>query len=185
MSQLKLLDTGFVSNATRVTQTQLSDANRAGYTGSAVTSFTLKNSGSSLNAQVNTEQKPVINSLDDNSSSLVSVINDPYTISFILKKTITTSGFDVNDIFQLKRMERTQGLKLLYPSSDSDTIPTLVEAFGAVNIGGNFSDGSPTDDNGTISATRPYLLGRVKNMRWGDDSTGDFWKVTFTFEVSG
>lgn len=185
MAQIKILDTGFVSNETRATQTQLSDANRAGYTGSAVTSFTLKNSGVSLGTSVNIEQKPIINSLTDNDSSLISVGQQIYSVNFILEKDIVTAGWDVNNLVQIMRLDRTYGLKLMYMTATGDTIPTIVEAMGQVNTGGNFSDASPSDDNGTVSTTTPYLLGRVRNLRVSDSATNNtFWRISFDFVVS-
>lgn len=185
MSQLKILDTGYVANVVSGA-TQLSDANRAGYTGSAVSSFTLKASSISYATNPNIEQKPIIGSLTDNSSSLTSINPTVYTVSFILAKTITTSGWDVNNVYQFLRMDRTYGLKLLYPSSTGDSLPTIVEAMGQANIGalGNFGTGA-SDDGGTVATTTPYLLGRVRNIRVGDSaSDNSYWKVSFDFVVS-
>lgn len=186
MANLKILDTGYVSNETRGTQTQLSDANRAGYTGSAVASISLNNSRISFNPSgANLEQKPIVNSLTDNSSSLVSVNNDRLRVEFILKKDIVTAGWNVNNVIEIKRLMRTQGLKILYPSATGDSLPTVVEALGAENTGGNFSDGSPTDDSGTVSSTTPYLLGRIKSVSIQDGAESNFWNVSLEFEVSG
>lgn len=183
---LKLLDTGYVSNETLGTQTQLTDANRAGYTGSAVSSFTLNSVSVSMAGDVNIEQKPIINSLTDNSSSLISVNNRIFTVNCIMAKAATSSGWSSTKEYQFSRLDRTYGLKLLYPSATGDSLTTLVEALGAVNIGGNFSEATPTDDEGTIAATTPYLVGRVKNLRITDNATDKkFWKVSFDFVVSG
>jgi hypothetical protein len=185
MSQLTILDTGYISNTTLASQTQLGDSDRAGYTGAAVTSLILKNSAASLNGGVNIEQKPIIGSLVDNTSSLVSVNARMIKVSFVLKKEITTSGYNVNNVLELLRLERTSGLKLLYPSATGDVLPTIVEAMGQANLAGIFSDGSPTDDNGTVATTTPYLVGRVKNISWNDTSKGNFWRVGFDFVISG
>lgn len=186
MSQLKILDTGYV-NATLslASQTQIGDGDRAGYTGSAISSFTLPSNSSSLNGGVSIESKSIIGSNSDPSTSLISVNRRVYPISFILKKDIVTAGWDVNNVVQLSRLDRTQGMKLLYPASTGDILPNVVEAMGAVNIGGNFSDASPTDDKGTVSTTTPYLVGRVKNFSVRDDQSGNYWRVSFDFEVSG
>lgn len=185
MSQLKILDTGFISNETRASQTQLSDANRAGYTGSAVAAISLINASLNLSGTVNIEQKPIINSLTDNSSSLVSVTPRIIAVAFILARDIVTSGFNVNNVLEILRLDRTSGLKLLYPDSTGDTLPTIVEAMGQVNLAGNFSDGSPTDDNGTVATTTPYLLGRVKNLRITDSpGNNSFWRINFDFQIT-
>lgn len=185
MAVITILDTGYISNENRGSQTQLADADRAGHTGSAVTSFTFKTATLGLGGGVNTEQKPVIGTLSDNSSSLVSVNSRTIGISIVLIKTIVTSGFNVNNLIELFRLERTSGLKLLYPSATGDTLPSIVEAFGQVNLSGNFSEGSPTDDKGTVATTTPYLLGRVKNMRINDAAKGNYWRISFDFVISG
>ena len=185
MSNLKILDTGYVSNITRASQTQLSDADRAGYTGSAVAAFDIKNTATPLSGDANLEQKPIINTLTENSSSLVSVSNRSIKVSFLLAKTIVTSGFNVNNVIELSRLERTLGMKILYPSATGDALPTIVEAFGQANLAGNFSEGSPTDDKGTVATTTPYLLGRVKGFTITDTAEGKFWTVGFTFVISG
>jgi hypothetical protein len=184
--QLKLLDTGFVSNETRATQTQLSDANRAGYTGSAVSGFSLDVSKVTVSRNNNVEQKPIINSMTDNSSSLVSV--GPMTLSVTMRwtKDVVTSGWSTGKLHQFMRMETTYGLKLLYPSAVDDVLTPVVEALAQENLAGNFSDASPSDDNGTIAATLPYLLGRVRNISITDSSKNNkHWTITFDFQVSG
>lgn len=185
MASLKLLDTGYISNETLASQTQLSDANRAGYTGSAVSGFTLKSATVTLASKSSVENKPIINTVTDSNTSLVSVSNRVFKVSCILAKTITSAGWSVNDVYQLLRMDRTKGLKLLYPSGTSDTMKTIVEALGAVNTNGNFAEASPTDDEGTVSTTTPYLIGRVKNINLRDESNSkSYWRFDFDFEIS-
>jgi len=188
MARLKLLDTGYVDATTSLaSQTQLSDSDRAGYTGSAVTSFTLKNAGVTRNRGVTTEVKPVPDALTNVGTSIISTNNEVYSVSMILSKAITTNGFSTNDIVQFVRMESTRGLKLLYPSDNNeiDGYKNIVQALGASNTGGNFSEASPTDDKGTVSTTTPYLIGRVKNLSITDSTNSIFWSVSFDFEVSG
>ena len=182
--KLELLDTGYVSNETRGGQTQLSDANRAGYTGSAVTSFTLNTKNLTMTGDVKIENKPLLNVLTDTATSLISTTNRIVKVDIHLDKTIITSGYSTNMLYQLMRMERTKGLKLLYPSLTTDTRKNIIEAMGGINIGGNFSDGSPTDDNGTVSSTTPYLLGRVKKLNLKDKPSSSKWTISFDFEIS-
>lgn len=186
MVNLKILDTGYVSNSTLGSQTQLSDANRSGYTGSAVAAFDLNVEGNiSISGGVNTEEKPIIGTLTDNSSSLVSSNNRTIQISCTLTRDIVTSGYNVNNVIELSRLERTHGLKLLYPSATGDSMPTVVEALGQENLAGVFSDGSPTDDAGTVATTTPYLVGRVKNFRFNDStSSRNLWRFSFDFVIS-
>lgn len=181
---LLLLDTGYIANSDITAQTQLSDDNRAGYTGAAVSSFTLKVQNLSLSGSVSTENKPVINSLTDIDTTLVSVSNRMISVAAILHKRIVTDGYSTNNIVQLLRYERTLGLKLLYPSANTDLNKTIIEAYGAVNTNGIFAHASPSADNGTVSTTTPYLVGRVKNITITDNETGDYWRVTFQFEIS-
>lgn len=184
--KLTLLDTGYISNETRASQTQLSDANRAGYTGSAVTSFTLDVINLSISQDSSIEQKPIINSLIDNSSSLVSV--GPLVVHITVRwpREITTASWSVTKLHQFFRMQKTYGMKLLYPSATGDTLPSSVEDLGNVNLAGNFSAASPSDDNGTVATTRPYLLGRAKNFALTDTGgNNSSYRITFDFQVSG
>lgn len=185
---IKILDTGFVGHKkVRATQTQLSDANRAGYTGSAVSAFTLKTANVSRSGTQNTESNPIINNNADVETTPTSASNRLLQVSLIMEKADTTSGWDKNELFQLNRLDRTKGLKILYPdvTTDSDSYKTLVEVLGAENTAGNFSDGSPSEDNGTVSSTTPYLVGRVKSLNISDTPNGTKWRINFTFEISG
>jgi hypothetical protein len=57
---------------------------------------------------------------------------------------------------------------------------------GQVNLAGNFSAASPTDDAGTVATTTPYLLGRVENIQFKDSgTTNTWWRVTFDFVITG
>jgi hypothetical protein len=185
--QIKILDTGYVSNTTAIaSQTQLSVANRAGYDGSTnVGAFTLNTSSLVLSGNARTENKPEINTLTDVETTSVSVVNRNVEVTTILQKEIVTANFNQNNVVELSRLERTRGVKLLYPTVTTDTKKTIVEALGAVNTGGNFSAESPTDTNGTVGTTIPYLVGRVKNFRITDNPAGDKWRVTFNFEITG
>ena len=188
MTNIKLLDTGFISVSTdRASQVQISDSERAGYTGSAVSAITLKLSSHTRGSGANTDNKAIINTNVESPTALVSIKNPSYKISCIIKKEDDTTGWNTNSIIELSRMETTYGLKLLYiDSAESVTgYVTLIEAIGRKNISGNFSDGSPSDDNGTIGSTIPYLVGRVKNLIINDMTDGTYWKISFDFEVSG
>lgn len=184
--ELKILDTGYIDNSSLGVQTQLSDANRAGYTGSAVSSITLKIRGITHATKSNTESKPIINTTTDSDASLVSTVNTILKITGILARTSTTSGWSTNKEYQISRIGRTRGLKLLYPTGVTDVDKTIVEVLGEVNINGSFADASPTDDAGTVSTTTPYLVGHVKNITFNDTAASKkWWTVTIDFEVSG
>lgn len=187
---LKILDTGYISTTDTSSQTQLSDANRAGYTGAAVSSITLKSANVTRASDVHIESKPIINTNTPSETTLVSVKNPIYKVNTIKKKEITIASWDDNDIVQIERLSSTKGLKLLYPSVITDTKKHIVEALGAVNTGklstvDGFANASPTDDNGTVGTSQPYIVGRVKNLTMADNPDGNYWRINFDFEVSG
>ena len=188
--QITLLDTGYVSTTDVDSQTQETDVNRAGYTGSAVSSITLKVSNLNLGGNVSIENKPIIGTFTEPTSSLISSQSRILGVSAIIQKSINTADWDINDIVQLARMERTEGLKLVYPSINTDTKKGVVEAMGAENTGkltsnNGFANGSPTDDKGFVSTSTPYLVGRVSNFSISDSPNSDYWKVSFNFVISG
>lgn len=183
--KLKILDTGYISPSTALgSQTQLSDADRAGYTGSEVVAITMDVASLSRQRAVHTENKAVIELLSDSDTSLVSVGNRMFKVSLIKKKELVTVDWDVNDYVQLMRLETTRGLKLLYPDETSTALTTIVEAEGAENTGGVFSSATPDEKDGTVSTTTPYMIGRVKNIAVADDPSGNYWRISFDFEVT-
>jgi hypothetical protein len=186
MASIKILDTGYISATTVLgSQTQLTAANRAGYTGSTVQAFTLKTTSLDLGGGVNLEDKPIINKLTDSNVSLISVNNYVITVSCIYNKN-STDGFQYNELYQLSRLERTHGVKLLYPSSTDTILLTLVALIGEPNMGASpFSSASPSDANGTVSSTTPYLKGKIKNFRATDSSDSNQMRLSFDFEVTG
>jgi len=181
-----LLDTGYVSTESELTsQTQLSTANRAGNSGtSSVTEFTLKTSSISLGGKTNTENKPAINTFTEVSTTATGIANRVMSVSAILKKEIITSGYNTNNVIELLRMSRTKGLKLLYVDSTTNTQKTIIEAYGALNTDGLFSNALPDSTAGTVSETTPYIVGRVKDMNISDTSDGNYWRVSFKFELT-
>ena len=189
ITNVKILDTGYVGTGIRGEQIQLAVADRAGYDGSSdVVSFTLKPSNITIGAQVKVEGKPIIDTLTDVSTTLVSTQNRVLQVSAIIQKSITTSGYDVNDVHQFFRLDRTRGLKLLYVDATGDTKKTIIEALGAVNTDNKdlFASETPSETNGTVSTTTPYLVGRVKDLSLTDSSVNTkYWSVRFNFEISG
>lgn len=186
MTNCVVLDTGYVGSGALNTQTQLAVANRAGYNGSSgVNAFTLKVNQLSLNAKVSTESKPIANTLTTTPTTIVSSENPTFRVSAIMQKTLTTSGWSTNDLYQLSRLDKTRGLKLLYVDAVGGPIPTIIEGLGAINAGGNFSAGTTNTTVGKIANTLPYLLGRVKDLSIDDNPSGDKWRISFEFEVAG
>ena len=185
---LKLLDTGFVNKTNTISQTQLGVSDRAGYDGSSdVSAFTLKVQSLSLSGDAKLENKSIVSNYTDVESSLVSNTNRTISVSTILKKEIVTANYDKNNVTEFLRMERTRGVKLLYPDGTSDDKKTIIEALGAENTGNtaDFASASPSDTLGTVSTTTPYITGRVRNISVSDTADGDYWRITFNFNITG
>lgn len=185
--ELKIHDTGYVSNDTELgSQEQLSDTDRAGYTGSAVTAFTVQIENLAFQGETSTESKPIINTTTDSETSLVSVSNRTIAVSAIFDKESSSAVYNTNELYQFLQLERTKGLKLFYPNDLTNTEKTIIETLGTININGTFASATSVDPNvGTVATTTPYLVGRVKAMRVSDVPTGDKWRVSFNFEISG
>jgi len=184
---IKILDTGYIANLSLVGQTQLGLSDRAGYNGTtSVNGFTLK-TGSNLRigGDVKLEDKPITDKLTDVITTTVSANSRIINVVVIIQKNDSTAGYEFNQLTQLARLERTRGLKLLYPSVLTDVNKTFVEVLGEENVGGVFSEASPTDTEGTVSITTPYLVGRVRNFAIVDDVNGNYWRITFDFVLSG
>lgn len=186
MAQIKIIDTGFVSNSGTASQTQLSDSNRAGYTGSTVQSFTLEVDNINFGIDANTESKEIVNTTDNSPTSLSSVKNNVLNISFSKSKELDTS-YNNNDIIELTRLAKTRGLKLIYPSNTSeiDKYKTIVQALGVSNIGSYFSGGTESASAGHVGSATPYLVGRFKTINITDTSTSTRWRFTSQFELTG
>lgn len=190
MGKLQLLDTGYVANKAILTQVgqQLSVSERAGFDGSLnVNGFVLDTFGSNTyGGASNVDQKNSLDFLDDATTSVISVANDTIKISAYFFREISDTLYQHGIMYQLNRLKKTRGLKLLYPSAaDVDGKKTIVEAMGQKNIGGNFSEALPTDTKGTVSETTPYLVGRVTNVTIADPTNGTRWGVSFDFVIEG
>jgi hypothetical protein len=182
---IKILDTGYIINGLLSAQTRLGLTLRAGYDGtSSVNAFTLKVAGLNFSSDASTESKPIANTLTDVSTTIVSTENPKVKLSCVMQKRITTTSWSTNDVYQLSRLRATRGLKLLYVDATTDVNKTIVEALGAINTNGYFAAASPSTTNGTVSTTTPYLIGRIKNLSFDDNPSGDYWRINFDFELS-
>ena len=177
-----IYDTGYISNSIAIaSQTQLGVTDRAGYTGSTVSAMTLKIQNMSIRGNTNTESKPILNTYSNVETSLISTSNDIISVNMILHKTLVTSGWDVNNLYQIYRLDKTRGLKLLYIDTPaSDGMKTLIEGIGAVN-----TNNSIFSTAAIVGSTIPHLIGRVKNVTINDSESGDYWRIDFQFEVCG
>ena len=176
MANIKILDTGYLS-ADR-TGTPLAVTLRAGYDGSGTVSpFTLK--VESLNKEGNSliDNSPIPNSGDQTKTIFIGFENNGYALNCIVSKDQSNTGYQYDYLYQLSKLEKTSGMKLLYVDSTTDGTKTIVERFGNKNVSGVFQ-GSGKE----LSASTPYLIGRVKKVRIGDDAKGDKYRISINFE---
>lgn len=181
----KLLDTGYLVDDTIAAQTQISSELRAGYDGTTnVNSFTFGALSISRSRNVNIDTKPVINSTSITKNNLSSLQNPLITFSIQIDRDISNTGYQYNYLTQLLRLEETLGLKLLYPTTVNSTYLTIIDMLGKSNVAGNFSEASPTDNEGTVSTTTPYLVGRIIFNNVNDNNNSKNIIISCTFLVS-
>ena len=186
MANIKLLDTGYVSNKDLSGQTQIVPSLRAGFDGTSdVVSFTLKSAALGRSRQVNNENKPVVDTLQNPQTTLVSTGSTIIAVNAVLQNDLSSTAYDINELVQLDRLDSTRGLKLLYVDSTTDVKKTIVEGLGEVNINGVFADASPADTDGTVSTATPYLVGRIRNLRINEPVDSNFYRIAFDFEITG
>lgn len=189
MSQLILLDSGYLSDKNLAGQTQLDPEDRAGFNGTtSVTSFLLDTTGDNTFASAaNVENKSVIDNFNNNTTSLVSVANEQITISFTTPKKLNNTLYQYSLLHQLNRLKSTRGLKLLYLSdvNEIDSKMTSIQALGQHNINGNFAATTPTDTDGTVATNMPYLVVRVTSVSIADKPSNTRWVVTISCVVEG
>jgi len=92
MTKVSILDTGYVGlELSRGSQTQLSDANRAGlYTGGGgvIKSIELNIESLSSSRSTNTEAKPIPGTYTNSQSTLISNTNRILSVSCIIQKSV-------------------------------------------------------------------------------------------------
>jgi len=188
--KIRILDTGYLNSQTALgSQTQAALADRAGYTGSTVTSFELKVQNLALSGNVNTENRTPINTRQETDTSLVGVDNRVLNVNCMFDKDTDAGIYEYNEIHEFLRMSRTEGLKLIYTDSTDNTNKTIIEALGSENIGAvPFSTTTAVEgqreEDGQVLNTLPYLVGRVKNISVSDNETSNWFSVSFVFELS-
>lgn len=173
--EIKLLDTGWYSKDR--TGTQASVSNRAGYDGSSsVTAFTLKTRSITLTRASNQDDNPVPSSTTATEVNKVTSENNRYTLKLILAKDDATSGFQYSQLYQLARLDKTLGVKLLYPSDVTDDLKELIELMGEVNTSGAFQ-GSGKE----IAAGTPYIVGRISSVSINSGENQKFFDISINF----
>ena len=133
---------------------------RAGYDGvSAVSSFEFLNTSSSMNGGGSIQTEPELKTNATQSAiSPVTFSNTSITLSCTIPKLdIPSTGFEFHWLYQLLQLERTKSVKLLYLSSASDRLQTILEMYGQRSKGGAFS---------TLAGgvTIPYVIGYVQSV---------------------
>jgi len=172
---ITILDSGYLTRDREGSQKAVAD--RAGYDGSsAVTAFTLK--VSSINEVTGTgiDDNPVPGSTGNAEINFVTTENPKYTLSLLIDKSDATSGFDKSQLYQLRRLAQTDGVKLIYPSATTDTYKSIVELNGAANTSGVFQ-GSGKE----LPASTPYLVGRIISVTVTDTANQQYFNINIKF----
>lgn len=176
--KLRIFDTGYYS--TTDLSSQETNANRAGYDGiSTVVWFDLDVTSIKRNAGANTDNSPTPGNYSNPDINFVSFEGTTYMIECSMAKNYSpASTFQYNFWIQLARLEKTKGLKVIYPSSASDTYKTSIEQFGEYNASNGVFQGSGKP----LPAGTPYISGRVHKISgFSDDSKSKRFKFTIEF----
>jgi len=174
--KIKILDSGWYSRERDGSQAAVAD--RAGYDGtSAVTTFEIDFFSIVRNGTANVDDSPVPGLNSNAELNQVTSGNPLYVMKAILAKDLATTGFNNTILYELQRLDRTVGVKLMYPSVTTDTKKSIIEVSGAANKAGVFQ-GSGKE----LDASTPYLMGRVKRVTVNDDAKRTNFEITVTFE---
>ena len=157
----RIYDTGIYSKD-NITGTVASNANRAGYNGtSAVNYFEMDVEKAVRNASANTDDAPTPGNYTTPEVNYVSFETATYTLSCVMSRDPPTGiTYQYNILYQLARLEKTKGIKLIYPSNTTDTRKGIIELLGAYNgVNGVFQGSGKTLTAGSV-----YISGRVKQV---------------------
>jgi len=130
-----------------------------------------------MNFGSNIDDSPVPSSSSFTELNQVTAENPSYVIKLILAKDDATANFNNSMFYQLMRLDKTDGIKLVYPSDETDTDKSVVELMGAANTSGNFQGASKE-----LSAGTPYLQGRFKKITVDDNAKKKYHTITLTFQ---
>jgi len=187
MTEFKIIDTGY-ANVDK-DGSALSLDNRAGYNGATAVypfTFNIKNDTINGGGSVTTQEEI---RLDDNLSviSPVTYKNPTFVLACEIDRDddlLLSPNFQTSWIYQLIRLERTKGIKLLYITSTTDRLKTLTELYGYRYRFGPYTDFLKVVESSSVSY--PYIPGYVKGIsNLNTNASGD--KITFsiTFVVTG
>lgn len=167
--ELNIIDTGYVSaTSALLSQTQLSNANRAGYDGtSSVNELPLKNiTIQTISGKSNINDTPQVDT-DRTEITKNSVENEDIILKCVIDfNNMPSYTYDKNYIYQLNRLKKTDGVKLLYPSGTGNYTSALMY-LAAEFTNGIFS-------TAFIPADIPYIPVQVIDVKFTDrkDVTG-------------
>jgi len=173
--KLKIYDTGYYTKDNL--SNRESFANMAGTTGSVNAYIILNVKSITRNAGSNVDDTPNVGNYTTTDLNYTSFANATYDIEcFVDKIDPNLLGYDYNELYQIMRLEKTKGIKVLYVDSTSNDRKTIVELLGAKNaVDGAFL--------GTVlPAGTPYISGRVLKVSGlkDDAKTSKFtFKITF------
>jgi hypothetical protein len=158
MASIKILDTGYATADKTGTQYTLS--NRAGtdVAQTSINSFDLQIENITLNGGGSVQDNAEIKTNFHLSSASPVTHNNPvFLLSCSVARDALPADFDNGFLFQLIKLERTKGVKILYLSDTTNRLPELVELYGIGYKGSAFSS--------TVGgATIPYVPGYVKSV---------------------
>lgn len=176
--EITILDSGYLTRDRDGTQEAV--ANRAGYDGSSsVSAFTLKaKSIKEGGNSANVDDNPIPSSTDYAELNQVSFENPKYTIEVILEKDDATEGYQYSQLYQLRRLTKTKGVKLIYPSGTSDTYKTIVELNGEENGSTSSFQGAGKE----LSSSTPHLIGRILDVKINDIADKKYFDITMVFQ---
>lgn len=166
MTNIKILDTGWLSSSR--SGSQETNSNRAN-SGSAIT---VKAVTMSLASNMLISPSPIPASFADAPVNVNGFENPKISISKILDKV---EASEYNLLYEIYRLSRTKGMKLLYIDGSSVNKKTMMELLGttSTNFHGN-----------EIDSTYPAFMGYVRSVTINDDAQGKF-RLNINFTISG
>lgn len=164
---VKIIDSGWLSSSR--SGNQQTTANRVN-SGSAIT---LKIPSLSLKGKALLDKTPIPASFSDAPVNVNGYENDVVNIDLIIDKS-DSSEYD--DLYEIYRLKKTKGVKLLYPSVLTDTKKSLIELLGSTSTNFNGNE---------VGASTPCLMGYVEDVTINDSSGSKKFRVNIAFVVTG
>ena len=176
--KLRIYDTG---NYTTDLISQAAVADRAGFDGVSTCNYIeLGITSINRNAGANVDDGVNVGNYETTDLNFTSFANATYDFSCYVKKGESDPlTYKYNMLTQIARLEKTKGLKLIYPNATTDTIKSIVELLGAYNADVGVFQGSGK----ALATGTPYISGRVlKVSAIKDDGKSKLFTFKITFE---